>query len=684
MSGSFYWLISITSESVRSSLVSYDDQNSRLESLGPDTAWSPADTESFVKAVDISLTQSAESFSLPAESEPNSCAFIIPPSWVGDDGKIFGETLHLLESLCKKLDLKPLGFVADDDAFIESYNHQDSFPGSFILLRVLSNRFSLSLVYLGSVKKRLSQEFDGDFSISQFEKCLADINFTSALPPKIVVVGAFTNSLIEDLKNYDWLSNNNIETFLHIPEIIPISSEELEKIFIETIFHQLRPIKSETNQESQSFVSSPEIEEAPVIDELKDNNIITPEIPANEVYISPSPSPDIISPSEKTKPKFSFKLPRLHFYNLLLLPLAFLPVIPILPLFLSKSTVIISFTGTEVNLESPLTLDSTISENSPTSISVNQKIFPLTVNQEIPTTGNIEIGEKAKGEITIFNKADKIQNISKGTTVESGAKKYELLTNTQVPGSSSNLDTGIITMGQTKVMVAAQSIGPESNLPVNNQFSFTDNSNLIAKNSTEISGGTRQQVKAVAAVDRQNLLTQAKEVLKTEAKAKIKSENQVDIIIFDNTAYFENQKPTYNREVGEKADTLSLKLDAKISFLYLEKTKKDQIVKDLIASKPDFANLDLNSADLKLNYNPETLSATKATGNLILSGRIIPKTDIDALKTKLIRTTEKKARMVLDRLPQVYKYDIDTSLKMINLFKLMPINQKNITIITRF
>ena len=95
----------------------------------------------------------------------------------------------------------------------------------------------------------------------------------------------------------------------------------------------------------------------------------------------------------------------------------------------------------------------------------DKKIIDLNFSESISTTGQKETGDKAKGEITIFNKADKIQNISKGTIMtDNSNKKYELLTSVQVPASSFNLGSGTITMGQTKANAIASDIGSEFNL----------------------------------------------------------------------------------------------------------------------------------------------------------------------------------------------------------------------------
>ena len=105
----FYWLISITSDSARVSLV-----NQKIVSQGTEIAWQNDDPDSLLKAIDTSLSaQNSEATS--------DCAFILPPNWVGDDGKIVGTQNSQLKLICQKLKLHPLGFVSYDEAFVESY-----------------------------------------------------------------------------------------------------------------------------------------------------------------------------------------------------------------------------------------------------------------------------------------------------------------------------------------------------------------------------------------------------------------------------------------------------------------------------------------------------------------------------------------------------------------------------------
>ncbi len=110
MDSPYYWLISINTTSVAVALVQ-NSTPSLVSSIGPDTEWTPGDPDSFLRSVDISLSAAAEKVSMDPEDEPSQAAFILPPQWIGNDGKIFPDYLKLMENLCHSLKLKPLGLI---------------------------------------------------------------------------------------------------------------------------------------------------------------------------------------------------------------------------------------------------------------------------------------------------------------------------------------------------------------------------------------------------------------------------------------------------------------------------------------------------------------------------------------------------------------------------------------------
>jgi len=630
MQDNVYWLISITSDSARVSLV--DD---KVISQGQEISWEQNDSESLLKAIDTSLSsQNGETTS--------NCAFIVPPAWISADGKIFGEMLNNLKNICTKLKLHPLGQISYDEAFVESYNNDDSFPGSYILLYFTPSHYQISLVYLGEIKKRHTQNFTTDFSVSKLEQILFGLGFPSALPPKIIVTGAFTSQIVDDLKNYNWLTHHDTETFLHLPDVISLDILSLDQIFVNTIKKQIYP---DTCLPPQTV---PDI------------------TPASNLGFTIVDSPvDVVLPVKKISKPISFPKFNLSYYWLL--PFTLLPFLPILPLFFAKVDIFIQQNPVDFNENFNITLDP--------QTNVASKTFNLSIGASLPTTGTREVGQKAKGQVTIFNKSDRSISVNSGLIiVDTTGKIFKTTNNVLLPASTYNLDTGVINMGQVKAAVAAQNIGPEYNLASNQNLTIKDNTNLLVKSSSKFTGGTREKIAIVTQTDKNNLLESAKQLLKERANIDINSQKSPQNSILDSTMVFTNQKTVFNREVGEVADILSLDLSSKVSFLYLDLAQKQNLISTLFSQKETLSILDKNSAVVSLNYVP---------GKLTLTGKANPKINIDQLKPKLLGKKESEIKSVLNSVPKYYQHHLTNSLWFLNLLHRLPVKSKLINIIVK-
>lgn len=679
MEASYYWLISITTQAVTVGLIKRDNPDT-LVTLGPETEWLSDNPDSFLHSVDISLSEAAQKALLEPEQEPEFSAFILPPSWIGNDGKIFPNYLKLLENLCHSLELKPLGFISNDEAFIESVNKNDSFPPSFILVYLGKKEFSLSLVYLGEVKKRLSQTLINDFSPEDLENALLTIQLDSALPPRILIFGNLGSSIIDDLKNYSWVGKKNIETFLHLPDVTAFEPKELFNLYSQTVSSQIGNNSVESKLETSSTPPAQE------------ENIIEAETVSPETEVAPEDLgfSQAVEPKEKSKislPAFSFpalKLPHLNFNFWYLLPLALSPLLILIPYFLIKAEITINFNPIEINKVFDLSLDSTANSVSKTLLPADKKTIDLNFSESLPTTGQKETGDKAKGEITIFNKADKIQNISKGTILtDNSNKKYELLTSVQVPASSFNLASGTITMGQTKASAIASDIGSEYNLNKDTLLSFKDDANLLAKVNDSFTGGSRRQIRVVS-VDDKNKLSQTVEAsLGTQISQKINSDSSYRDLLKE-TLFVDKKQLVFSREIGEEAETLEVNANLTISLLQINPQQKDSIIKTLLASDQNFLQSVASPSDFTFSFTATKNSSQKSTGKLTLTGKTLPKIDVNHLRSLLVGKDFTKAQRIIESQPRVYDRKIKIIPSIFSFLKRLPSSADKITIISKF
>ena len=220
-----------------------------------------------------------------------------------------------------------------------------------------------------------------------------ELNFSSALPPKIIIIGSFTNSLVEDIKNYNWVETKDTETFLHLPDIVTIPALDLQQLFSQTVFHQLSPLGSPKPPGEGGLNSSevPPPESKPSSTELEPSPISLVPVDASDFgFGEEMPIPETESNFVEVTPPF----PKHHFRYYWLLPLVLLFFVPVLPLYLAKTELILHFTPIEFKDSFILTLDSTAATTTNNLISVSQKNLSLSVSASIPTTGKKKSGKK--------------------------------------------------------------------------------------------------------------------------------------------------------------------------------------------------------------------------------------------------------------------------------------------------
>lgn len=719
MVGNSFWLIYIQDNSVSVSLVSSNDQNFQILGTGPGIEWDSNIEDSLSKAIDESLSIASINANIAEDQEPELAAFVIPPFWVGSDSKITPLKLKIIKDACKKLALQPTGYLAEDDAIVEDSNSVDGFPASFILLHLSQKEFYLSLIYLGHIKQRVTKFFDGEFSGRLVEEALLELNSESALPPQIIVFGKADTETVSLLKDFPWVGKKNIETFLHFPDIKYLSSQEIIGIFSRVISLQMNPGIKE-NQDSGDLPSPDSnenvIEEKTLLetdpeslgfsnsDNLSVPTEITPvdtlfqtdtQPPIPEVF--PEPNLDPFEPpvmpafpnvNKNKKIIFSFnflkkiKLPnwKLKLNNLFWIFLIILPFVFFVALFLLKSQIIFFMNPYEFNKSIPVTLEVS-TDNSQISkflIPVEKKPFEVVSSAKVTATGQKTIGEKSTGEIIIYNKIDKVQTIPKGSVlVDSSGKKFELVNAVSVASSSSNLEEGVINLGQTKTAAVAIDIGSEYNINSGSSLIFSDypETVLIAKANTSFSGGNRQQILAISQQDKTDVQTKLNQQIDLDIEAKIAADFNNLPGSLKETIQIKKSNLELNREVGESAEELIGTINSSVSVFIVSDETKKMIISSYLSSEPDFDKIDLDFNNFQISFKPTKIESDGASGTLIINGSSLPKLDVNNIKKNLTLKTDKQAESIIKKLvPRANRFKIN------NKFFLMPIRTENIDI----
>ena len=711
MDGTNFWLIYIQDEQVSASLISNINHRYQILATGPKISWDINSEESIIKATDESLSAAALNANLTEDQEPGNAAFVVPPFWVGTDGKIAAPKLKSIKNICKNLNLHPTGFLAEDESIVEEANQSDGFPASFILLHLSKNEFYLSLVYLGHIKERLRKDFEGSFNGQILESALVELNSESTLPPQIIIFGDVDENILSNLKSFPWVGKKNIETFLHFPEIKLYPEADVINIFTKVISSQINPsiqspisvdsdedptsVETEVENEPPETLEKLTLEETdaeslgflPNEDDLSDQ-LPPPTDSSPEPFLDPI-IPEILPPpiiKDTSKIKFSFdflkkiKLPKFKFNNVGWIALIILPFLLFVPFLFAKSQISLFITPYQFNKSIPVTLKVDTDALTSSIIPVQKQSFEVKSTTTIATTGQKTVGEKAKGEIIIYNKIDKSQNIPKGSILtDSSGKKFELTANVSIASSSSNLDQGVITLGQTKTAILATDIGSEFNISKDSQLKFKDFADtlLIAKVDSNFTGGSKQQIKAVSDKDKTDVQTQINQEITKNIEDKINTDLKNISGIIKETIQSQKNPLDLNREVGEQADELTGTVTASVTVFSLTDDTKSKIINQFLSSEPNFSDTSINPAEFTLSFKVSSIDANKAVGTLTITGQSSPKIDLDKVKKSLVGKTNSSAESIIKKtIPRAYNFHINNNFP----FGLLPFQKENINI----
>lgn len=692
MDAKSFWLVVIDRHTVFASLISLENQRYSVRVLGQEFPWATDSPDSFTQSLDKSLSSASSLADLSEDDEPNESVFIVSPFWVGPDGKIINSYLKLIESSCKLLDLQPMGFIADDEAITEAIKLKEGLPVSFILLHLNPESFNLSLVYLGKVKQRLHQEFNPPLSVSQIENALLELNSEATLPPQIVIFGYFTEDQIQSIKDYPWIGKKNLETFLHLPDIETYSREDLVNVYSRTVIAQMEPGQpplpsDQISPEDEDKKNNQEIVQTETPEVVEENNHLEEkvvEVTAQDLgFFTPPPPQSKTSwrlPRLPSLPKI--KIPRLH---LPVIIFAAFPLLILIPFFLSSATITLFLTPYQFDKSITVILDP-----ESTTIDPVKKIIPVEtketiyqVSQSIPTTGRKTTGEKAQGEIALYNKQEKIITLSsKSILTDPSGKKFELATSVSVPPSNYNLEQGILTLGQAKAVAIAADIGPEFNIGKDVKISSKDYSDvLIVRTTRDFTGGSRREVNVVSQTDKTNLANQIKQSFQSQLDDIIKQKFGNTNGLIKGSLRSEIGRIDYQREISEEVDQLEASAEAQISVFVLNPSLNGDIIKSFLSDDESFAQSSYDPDKFQINFQIDRFEKESAAATLKIQGTTLPRIDTDNLRRQLAGKSRHTASKIIRNFhSRLYDFHLNTNFQFLGKINPLPFRFQRISI----
>ncbi|KYC55916.1 MAG: hypothetical protein APG09_01521 [Candidatus Methanofastidiosum methylothiophilum] len=284
-------------------------------------------------------------------------------------------------------------------------------------------------------------------------------------------------------------------------------------------------------------------------------------------------------------------------------------------------------------------------ESSKIPIKTEEKSKSLSTT--ITATGKAYKGEKAEGKINIFFSADCTEE-TQPITLEAG---HTLTTTIDGKTLVYELKDGVTikcdeALSGKEASIIATNFGREYNIStLNKSFTIQGHTEIFGKNTTLISGGTKDEYTVLAQGD----IDKGVEELSSTAIEEIKSELREvsgDWVIIEDTILSAVDKTSIktDKKVGEEATDVNLDLTVKGSATYYNKYNLKEKVKELLKKKAEEEKLfdSENDLDLELNEDIKTdISVVETKKNsikikIVASSTVKPKVNKDKIAQDLM------------------------------------------------
>jgi len=699
----YYFALEIGREFIKSAVFSIEENQVEVVSLGDRERWE--NEEELIEAVDASLSSAAEKLPVKGEvKEPDKVVFGLPSAWVEGD-KIVANKLKLLKNLSEKLDLKPAGFVVITEAIVYHLKTTEGIPLTAILVNLGLKKIGVSLVKIGKILgPKLIDKSDN--LADDLVEGLSRFKIQEPLPARILLCnsGDQSEEVRQQLVSYPWLEEKKEAVeFLHLPkvEVLPVYFD-IEAIALaggKEVAKAAGLVLEEKPAEEKGVVKK-EVEEKPVVIEEKPGFVaaeelgfvkgkdvaekevsVKPELPRPEVAVEKAVEKGAVltkmtlfaklcsfRPSFSWLGKINLTFLRELIPNLLRMRLTLVLVIGLFLIFIGSLFAAYWYLPqAEVTLylePEMLAKDFTI-KLDPNASTPDKENFVLPARQievEVEnkksrvTTGSKEIGDPAKGEVTVYNGTSNEKTFKAETKITSLAGlEFTFDDEVKVASQSSAAEPP----GKAVVKVTATKIGTEGNLTAGTEFTIANyaKSDYVAKNDSAFSGGTSRQIQAVSEEDQKTLLADLETSLEKEAREKLVAQLSLEQKLIEESIANQVVNKDYDHQIGDETENLELTLKLKSSALVYTEQELRDLVEDKI----------LESITEGFNYQPEEtefsfdLEKVNEDGSVTvkshLEAKLTPQLDLEQIKKNLAGKYIVIGRAYLNNLPKVTGFE---------------------------
>lgn len=687
--------------------------------------------DELISIIDKTISRAEEV--LPADVETHKTVFGLKESWVEDESKkIKKDYLVKLKKICDALDMKPIGFMVISEAIANLLQTEEGAPLSAILVEIDTRTVNLTLFRAGKISESQSGPLDGATTVV-VDRLLS--HFTApVLPTKIILYNTKeAKDLTHKLMKHEW---DKKLPFLHPPQVTLLSPDfdaravtygasqqmgfELSGIS-DKFTHTESPVEKIHESEVSEGDNFGFVNDADIADEKPPEPLIEGEMEKEEAEEEPhinlhedheaeaktavAIDDQIDMPEEFPKEKksnilssvkslfLSIPLPKTPKISEFLtknkgvkLPiiiagsvLAIIIIAFISYFFTTRAEIVLSVKPNIVEQDEDVTFSTTsTSDFSENIIAAENVSTSLDGDLSANATGKKDVGEKAKGTVTIYSELQSSKTFPSGTVIKNNDLEFTL--DKEVSVASSSGDVGDVKT--VKVDVTAKQSGTESNLPSGAKFNIAgfDTSDVVAKNDSAFSGGTKKTITVVSKKDMDKLKIDLVKDLEKKALDELSKKVEDDRTILPVIVSSSVDKEKFDRKVDDEAKTV--KLTATIHFegmTYGNDEIKDYEKSVLKSNHSQDISFDDKSFKTEIK-DPVVKNKKDIQAKLSMTAGLLPKIEQSEVINKIKDKSPSSAKEILATLPQVAKSEIKFSPNILFLPNLFPRLPNNISI----
>jgi hypothetical protein len=679
----YYWALVIEPGWVQAGIWRIENGKAQVIFSGPPSAWEL--DEELVDKVDTALSSAIQAY--PKDSkEPEKCVFGLVSSWASD-GQIKDEYLAKLKKICSDLSLVPVGFVILPEAIAHNIKSQEGSPLNACVLGTYGQSLEITLFKLGNIVGTTTVARSVSI-IDDLAEGLVRLKLTDILPSRFILYDGKEGELEEARQSLLKVNWDDFEKFkfLHTPKIEIVSPDKkIEAVSLagaselgdaaaskketakvlesrathtEDLSEKVKKLEKKDTDEVQEQATSPESlgfvlekdiakhgsKEGESVQDLPQPKVdesvsdVVPVKTARRKFNIPTQIPP--SMKEKLSPILGVIDTVKSFGSsgkkTFVVGLSFLILMLVLGFvfwwFYPKATVTVYVAPRNLEEKVNLVVDTDIEASDFSEKILKGETLETSVSGEKTktTSGTKVVGEKAKGEATIYRVGSEL-TLSAGTELH-GPSDLKFSLDEQVVVASGSAGSP----GSTKVKVTANDVGSAYNLASGTNFTVGNysTSDLEAKNESSFSGGTSYEINAVSAQDQEDLRKDLEEELKDKAKEELMGKIPEEDFFIAASLTATDSSRVYSNKVGDEASSLKLTLKISASALTLDKSELYEFSRLALEDKVPEGFV-LRDEQIELDFGPKKDAGELHEFEIKIDSNLLPEIDTEEIAERI-------------------------------------------------